>query len=209
MQRDFQVNALRTKTKYKLTALRVGMREHILNSLTSLFDNTTLSLPMLAILEALEDKNSRVEDKAEDGVAVSKRSQRNRIMHVNTLKAAEKDDENNDASLVLPTHLTEDKPNDEGAEDHPPTTYKLPGLRKYNKGMGSSILDDSAIGRSKRGSRTKIADNNKLPKSNEHNKDNTRVLRRNSALKSSGDSKPKVKIPPSTKPKGKSQSSKE
>lgn len=200
MQRDFQINALRTKTKYKLTALRVGMKEHILNGLTSLFDSTTLKLPMLAIMEALEDGDSRAEDAGEEA-ALSKRRTRNKKTSTDTLKLAEKEDGSGDASLVLSKNLTEVDPNDEetGA---PSTAYKPPGLRRYNKGMGSSVLEDSAVDRPTRGNRPRAISNDSLSKSNAHGGDAVRMLRRNSILKSSGDSKPKVKIPPQQSQKG-------
>lgn len=62
MQRDFQINSLRTKTKYKLTSLRLGMKNHILESLKQVFGEELQDIPMLSVLEAMESKKLRREN---------------------------------------------------------------------------------------------------------------------------------------------------
>ncbi|KAM0680505.1 hypothetical protein GINT2_001193 [Glugoides intestinalis] len=64
MNKDFKINALRTRMKYKLTALRVGMKGHILEELKAAFGSELLELPMALILEAVE--------KEEEGISIEK-----------------------------------------------------------------------------------------------------------------------------------------
>lgn len=81
MQRDFQVNALRTKTKYKLTALRMSMKTHILKSLREAFVDLPLQIPLVKILEEL-NKNSEEGRNEED---VSKKDTANeKIKEIST-----------------------------------------------------------------------------------------------------------------------------
>lgn len=62
--KDFQVNALRTKTKYKLTALRIGMKEEIQNEIKKMFKSEVLKLPIIKILEHLENKRKPIKRKS-------------------------------------------------------------------------------------------------------------------------------------------------
>jgi len=58
MQRDFQINALRTKTKYKLTSLRMGMKAQILTALKGVFEGVSLGIPLVKILEGANEGDS-------------------------------------------------------------------------------------------------------------------------------------------------------
>lgn len=55
MQRDFMINALRTKTKYNLTSIRKGMKKEILQGLMEMFDKELrMVMPMVHFKESME-----------------------------------------------------------------------------------------------------------------------------------------------------------
>lgn len=60
MNKDFKINALRTRIKYKLTSLRVGMKGYILEELKATFGKEFLELPMALILETVEKTEEEV-----------------------------------------------------------------------------------------------------------------------------------------------------
>ena len=54
-----KINALKAKTKYKITKLRIGMKEHIFESLKKHFTKEQLELPMISFMDLISKSKEK------------------------------------------------------------------------------------------------------------------------------------------------------
>ena len=60
MNKDALINALRARTKYKITNLRINMKQHIFDSIKEQFTEDQLNMPMLSIWDTISQKERKV-----------------------------------------------------------------------------------------------------------------------------------------------------
>lgn len=176
MNTDASINALRARTKYKITTLRINMKEQIFKSLKEQFTEEQLQMPMLSVWNALSDKEKVKQTrniKSEQEMILDNKTtgdkveaEENGIDHlikkdveVDTLKL----------KLKLPETKTKRTPRIKSIEEQPICNNKIEKLEDFE--MKENIIEEK--------------DSNKKPEISNNRKV---VLRSRNTIKNSTDS---------------------
>lgn len=183
MTTDASINALRARTKYKITTLRINMKEHIFKSLKEQFTEEQLQMPMLSVWNALSDKEKVKQTrniKSEQEMILDNKTTGDKVeaeengiethlseedVVIDTLKL----------NLKLPETKTKRTPRIKNIEEQPICDNKIEKLEDFE--MKENIIEEK--------------DSNKKPEINNNRKV---VLRSKNTIKNSTDSQLENKV---------------
>jgi hypothetical protein len=173
MNTDASINALRARTKYKITTLRINMKEHIFKSLKEQFTEEQLQMPMLSVWNALsgQEKVKQTRNiKSEQGMILDNKTTDDKVEAEENVKV-----DSLKLKLKLPETKTKRTPKIKNIEEQPICNNKIEKLEDVE--MKENIIEEK--------------DSNKKPEISNNRKV---ILRSRNTIKNSTDSQLENKV---------------